>query len=432
MSRLSIRELIVPKERPQTTLSLVPAFQQQAQDILFGQLRQVIASMSIEDINRDRDLFLSNIQSSLEPELRKIGLVLINVNITDITDESGYIEAIGQKAASQAIQKARGDVAENEKMGEVAVAEAEREKYVSVANANKVREIGTREAQRDQAIRVAEMDRDQKVAEERAALVRDAQVKESERDTRVQMADAEARAIEGENTAQGDIAASQATLQVKRAEAFEVGETRKAQAEASVLEAGHLAQTRAAVAEAQRIEAERRAELEAPAKAERAKIEVEAEAEAAKRRIEAEGEAQAIFARLDAEARGQYEVLAKKGDGLQRIIDACGGAEPAFKMLLLEHFDHLVDASAKAISNIRFDKVVVWDAAGTNGNSSTASFLHNMARTLPPMMQVLKDVGGVDIPETLVDFNLKSGGDAAAKTSEDAAKQSAEAEAPNP
>ncbi len=404
----------------------------QAEDIIFGQLRQVIASMNIEDINRDRDLFLSNIQSSLEPELRKIGLVLINVNITDITDESGYIEAIGQKAASQAIQKARGDVAENEKMGEIAVAEAEREKYVSVANANKVREIGTREAQRDQAIRVAEMDRDQKVAEERAALVRDAQVKESERDTRVQMADAEARAIEGENTAQGDIAASQATLQVKRAEAFEVGETRKAQAEASVLEAGHLAQTRAAVAEAQRIEAERRAELEAPAKAERAKIEVEAEAEAAKCRIEAEGEAQAIFARLDAEARGQYEVLAKKGDGLQRIIDACGGAEPAFKMLLLEHFDHLVDASAKAISNIRFDKVVVWDAAGTNGNSSTASFLHNMARTLPPMMQVLKDVGGVDIPETLVDFNLKSGGDAAAKTSEDAAKQSAEAEAPNP
>src|SRR5665647_2115699 len=72
----------------------------------------------------------SEVQASLEPELRKIGLVLINVNITDITDESGYIEAIGQKAASQAIQKARGDVADNERMGEVRVAEAEREKSV--------------------------------------------------------------------------------------------------------------------------------------------------------------------------------------------------------------------------------------------------------------------------------------------------------------
>src|SRR5262245_36648337 len=76
---------------------------QQAGDIIFGQLRQVIASMGIEDINRDRDKFLHNIQTSLEPELQKIGLVLINVNIQDITDESGYLEAIGRKATADAI-----------------------------------------------------------------------------------------------------------------------------------------------------------------------------------------------------------------------------------------------------------------------------------------------------------------------------------------
>ena len=106
----------------------VGEIRKQAEEMIFGQLRQVIASMRIEDINRDRDKFLEHIQNSLEPELAKIGLLLINVNITDITDESGYIDAIGQKAASQAIQKARGDVADNEKMGEVRVAKAEREK----------------------------------------------------------------------------------------------------------------------------------------------------------------------------------------------------------------------------------------------------------------------------------------------------------------
>src|SRR5437667_729148 len=127
----------------------------QAQDIIFGQLRQVIASMRIEDINRDREAFLQNIQHSLEPELRKIGLVLINVNITDINDESGYIEAIGKKAASQAVQQARGDVAEQEKLGDIRVAEAQRDKQVSVANANKLREIGMREASREPAGRVA-------------------------------------------------------------------------------------------------------------------------------------------------------------------------------------------------------------------------------------------------------------------------------------
>ncbi len=378
--------------------------QKQAEDMIFGQLRQVIASMQIEDINRDRDKFLEAVQSSLEPELRKIGLVLINVNITDITDESGYIEAIGQKAASQAIQKARGDVADNERMGEVRVAEAEREKAVSVANAHKVREIGTRDAMREQAVRVAELEKAQKVGEQTAAFERDAEVKAAERDMRVRLAQADASAVEGENLSKADIAASQAGLQVKKAEAYELGETRKVRAEGAVLEAEHLARAKAALAEAQRIEAERRAELEAPAKAERARIEVNAAAEAAKRRIEAEGDASAIFARLEAEARGQYEILAKKGEGLQRIIDACGGSEQAFKMLMLEHFDNLVDASARAISNIKFDKVVVWEGGGQNGTSSTANWLHNMARTLPPMMQVMKDIGGVEIPETLANF----------------------------
>jgi flotillin len=378
--------------------------QKQAEDMIFGQLRQVIASMQIEDINRDRDKFLEAVQKSLEPELCKIGLVLINVNITDITDESGYIEAIGKKAASQAIQKARGDVADNERMGEVRVAEAEREKAISVANAHKVREIGTRDALRDQAVQVAELEKAQKIGEQTAAYQRDAEVKAAERDMRIKLAQADAAAVEGENLSRADIAASQAGLQVKKAEAYELGETRKVRAEAAVLEAEHLARAKAALAEAQRIEAERRAELEAPAKAERARIEVDAAAEAAKRRIEAEGEASAIFAKLEAEARGQYEILAKKGEGLQRIIEACGGSEQAFKMMMLEHFDHLVEASAKAISNIKFDKVVVWEGNSQNGTSATSNWLHNMARTLPPMMQVMRDIGGVEFPETFVNL----------------------------
>src|SRR5207247_10040704 len=131
--------------------------QHQASDMSFGQLRQVIASMKIEDINRDREKFLHNIQTSLEPELQKIGLVLINVKITDITDESGYIEAIGRKAASTAVQQAKIDVAEQEKHGQIGVAEAEREKAIQVANATKAREIGTREAVREQAVKVAEL-----------------------------------------------------------------------------------------------------------------------------------------------------------------------------------------------------------------------------------------------------------------------------------
>ncbi|MEO1496097.1 MAG: SPFH domain-containing protein [Planctomycetota bacterium] len=374
----------------------------QAEEIIFGQLRQVIASMRIEDINRDRDTFLNHVQNSVEPELKKIGLVLINVNITDITDESGYIDAIGQKAASEAIQQARGDVADEQRKGAIRVADAEREQEVEVANATKLREIGTREAQREQAVRIAELLKEQTVGERTAEFQREVQVQEADREKRVAVAEANATAVDGENIAEARVAQSQAELQVQRAEAYERGEARKREAEAAVIEIQNRAMAKAALAEAERVEAEKRAELEAVAKAEKARVVVDAEAEAEKRRLEAEGEAAAIYAKLEAEARGQYEILAKKGDGLKQIVGACGGAREAFQLMMLEHLDNLAESSAKAISNIKFDKVVVWEnGSGKDGRSNTADFLQGMTGTLPPMMQVLRDIGGVDIPESL-------------------------------
>ncbi len=381
-----------------------PEIRKQAEEIIFGQLRQVIASMGIEEINRDRDTFLQHIQQSLEPELNKVGLVLINVNITDITDESGYIDAIGQKAASHAIQKARADVAENEKMGETKVAIADRDKSVQVAEARKEQAIGIRSAEKEQSVRIAELQRDQNIGEQKAAYEREAEVKMQEREKRIRVAAADAEAITGENQSQARIAQSQAELAVKRAEAYQLGESRKKEAEAAVLEVQNRAMAKAALAQAERIEAEKRAELEAPAKAEKARVIVDAEAEAERKRIDAQAEADAIFARLEAEARGQYEILAKKGEGLRAIVDSCGGAREAYQLLMLEHLDTLAETSAKAISNIKFDKVVVWENGGVNGHNSTSGFLNNMARTLPPMMQVMKDIGGIELPESLLKF----------------------------
>jgi flotillin len=379
----------------------VQDIRKQAEEIIFGQLRQVIASMKIEDINRDRDTFLQHIQNSVEPELKKIGLVLINVNITDIQDESGYIDAIGQKAASQAIQQARADVADEVKQGEIRVAGADRDKVVQVANATKQREIGTREASREQAVRVAELEKEQTVGEQTAAFQRDVEVKQAEQQKRIAVAEANASAVDGENIADARIAQSQATLLVQKAEAYEKGESRKREAEAAVIEVQNRAMAKAALAEAERVEAEQRAKLEAPAKAQKARIVVDAEAEAEKRRLEAQGEAAAIYAKLEAEARGHYEILAKKGEGLKRIVEACGGAQQAFQLMMLEHMDHLAETSAKAISNIKFDKVIVWENGGQNGRSNTADFLHKMAGTLPPMLHVMRDIGGVEIPESL-------------------------------
>lgn len=415
----------------------------QALDIIFGQLRQVIASMKIEEINRDRDVFLKKVQENLEPELEKIGLVLINVNITDITDESGYIEALGRKAASEAIQQAEIDVAEQNKKGAIGVAAADREREVEVAKATKLRELGTKEAERDMAVgvaqlqkeraigeqkaqfereaqvkeaeramavRVAELAKEKEIGERTAGFEREAQVKEAERAMRVQVAKANAEAVTGENLSRALVAQSEAELKVRQAESYAIGETKHRQAEAEVLAAQYKAEAVAAEANSKKVEAEQRAALEAPARAQRARIIVEAEAEAERVKIEAaaraaaltlqaEGEARATYLRLEAQARGDYEVLAKKAEGLAKLVAGCGGSNQAFQLLMLEHLDHLAETSAKAISNIKFDKITVWDSG--NGKGGAAGFLSSLGQSVPPLMNVMKSVGGVDLPEYL-------------------------------
>ncbi len=405
----------------------------QAADIIFGQMRQVIASMRIEEINRDRDAFQAHIQAALDPELRKIGLVLLNVNIKDLGDESGYIEAIGRKAAAEAVQKARGDVAEQEKVGEIRVANAEQERTIQVANANKLREIGVQEAARDQEVRVADLEKETAVAQQRAAFERDAQIAEADRAKRISVAAAEATAIQGEAeaeqrrrvavaaanaeaikgeaTAKALIAAAEAELQVRRAEAYQEGETRKRVAEAAVEEAQNRAMALAALAEAERVEAERRAELEAPAKAEKARRIVDAEADGESIRIEANARAAATLAQLQAEAQGDFEKLAKKGEGLKAIVEACGGADEAYRLLMLEHLDHLAQSAAQAISNVKFDKVVVWGGGGSAGGNGTgdgaggaARFVQDLAAVFPPVMEVMKEIGGIQLPDSVLRF----------------------------
>ena len=371
----------------------------QAEDMIFGQLRQVIASMGIEEINRDRDKFLESILRSLEPELRKIGLVLINVNITDLTDESGYIEAIGRKAAATAIQQAGVDVAEQEKRGAIGVASAQRDRQIQVADTEKLQEIGVKQAERERLVRIAELEKEKQIGQRTAAFEQEAQVKEAERLMRIAVAEANAKAVTGENKAKAEVSTVEANLRVVEADNYQRAETRKREADASVRQAQYAAEAKTAEALGQKIEQEKRAELEAVAKAAKAKQIVDAEATAAMIRIEAEGQASAIFAKLEAEAKGNYEILAKKGEGLRRVVEACGGSQQAFQMLMLEHLDHLADTTAKAISNIKFDKVIVWDGGSPDGKGGAAGFVRSLAAALPPALQIMRDVGGVQMPD---------------------------------
>ena len=402
----------------------------QAEDIIFGQLRQVIAGMRIEEINRDRDSFLGRIQENLEPELEKIGLILINVNIKDITDESGYIEAIGRKAASEAVQQALIDVAQQERHGSIGVAEAGQEREIRVAQAEKSRDIGTAEAERERAVRLADLEKEKIIGERQAAFEQESAVRDAEREMRVRVASANAQAITGENESKAAIAATNAELQVREADAFQTGESRRRQADAAVREAQYIAEAKAAEAEGTKREAETRANLESVAKAEKAQTIVAAEASAERQRILAKGEADAIFAKLDAEARGNFEILAKKGQGLEQIVQSCGGAPEAFQLMMLEHIEAISETAATAISNIKFDKIVVWDGGQEGGGAG--GFIKNLAGSLPPALQIMKDIGGVEMPEFIGKLTAEQEAKGAPEESEAEAEAEATEEAAEP
>ena len=339
-----------------------------SRDIIFGQLRLVIASMTIEEINTDRETFLRNAEQNVTAELNKVGLQLLNVNVTDITDESGYIEAIGRRAAAQAINQARIDVAEEERKGHTGEAEAKRTQRIAVAKAEA-------EAVSGEAL--------------------------AERDKRIAVKQADAEAVSGENISGIDIAKSNALRSEQEAEAFRKAESAKRIAEAQIEKAHFQAEQQAQIARAEMEKEKQNAEIIVPVEIRKREIEISAEAEAEKLRREARGQADAIFAKLDAEARGNYQILKAKGEGFMEIIKSCAlDTDAAAKMLLIEKLEEIVELQTEAIKNIKIDKITVWDSGSGNtpgGKTSTANFLSGMMQSLPPIHDVAT-MAGIDLP----------------------------------
>ncbi|MDO6817839.1 flotillin family protein [Zobellia sp. 1_MG-2023] len=319
-----------------------------AKEIIFGQLRLVVASMDIEEINSDRDKFLTNISQSVESELKKVGLKLINVNITDIVDESGYIEALGKEAAAHAINAARKSVAEKNRDG-------------SIGEANAVQ------------------------------------------DQRTQVAAANAQAVEGENIAKINVANSDSLRRQREAEAERTAIAAEKVQAAKALEESYAAEKDAEIARAERVRSSQMADIVVPAEIDKKKVEIDAEAEAEMIRRKAKGEADAILFKAQAEAKGLFEILTKQAQGLDEIVKAAGNnPEDAVLLLVADKLPELVKTQAEAIKNIKIDKVTVWDSGAktADGKGSTANFISGMYKSVPPLQEMF-NMAGMQLPEYL-------------------------------
>lgn len=322
--------------------------QELAKDIIIGQLRLVVATMEIEEINNDRDKFLVAVSNNVEIELKKIGLRLINVNVTDINDESGYIEALGKEAAAKAINDAKKSVAEKDRDGE----------------------IGQANAQRDQ---------------------------------RIQVAAANALAIKGENESKIEVAQSEALRREKEAESMRLATAAEAVQAAKAKEEAYIAQQQAEQTRAALETATQQADVIVKAKIAKEQAEIEAEAKAEVARRTAKGEADALFAKMEAQARGAQEILVKQADGMRELVNAAGGnADSAIKLILANNMEELMKIQVEAIKNIKIDKVTVWDGGskGENGKTATADFISGIMKAVPPMGEMFNQAG-MELPKFL-------------------------------
>ena len=340
--------------------------QELAKDIIFGQLRLVIATMDIEEINTDRDKFLEAVSRNVEGELKKIGLRLINVNVTDISDESGYIIALGKEAAAKAINDAK----------------------ISVAEADRAGAIGEANAKKEQRIRVATAD---------------------------------SEAIKGENEAKVEIANSNSLLRQRQAEAEQQAVSCEQINRFKAQEDAYEADKNAEIVRAQKEKATQEADVIVRAEIEKRKAELEAEAAAEQFRRKAKGEADAIYAKMEAEARGVREVLTAQAEGLAQIVKAAGGdPNEATRLMIADKIEDIVKTQVEAIKNIKIDKVTVWDGnGGEKGKTATANFLSGMTKSLPPMTDLF-EMAGLSMPDIVKAKKLDSANEKNEKTAENA------------
>lgn len=387
--------------------------QELAKDIIFGQLRLVVATMDIEEINTDRDKFLANVSQNVEAELQKIGLKLINVNVTDIRDESAYIEALGKEAAAKAINDAKRTVAEKNRDGAIGEANAKKEERIKVADALAEAKIGEAAANQKERIQVADAVANAKIGEAEASRKERIQVAGAEANAkigeadankieRVKTSDANAKAVDGENTAKIEMANSNSNRREREAEAGKRATAAEKVQSAKALEEGYKAEQLAEMERASREKATQTADIVVPAEINKQKIEIDAEAAAEKTRRIARGDADAIVAKKEAEAKGIYEVLTKQADGFYKLVEAAQqNSRDAVLMMIADKLPELVQTQVEAIKNLKIDKITVWDSGAGEGKTPTsANFLSGMLKSLPPLDELFK-MAGMELPDYL-------------------------------
>ena len=339
-------------------------------DVVYGQMRLVIADMTIEELNSDRDKFLSKVKDNIDTELRKFGLYLMNINISDIRDAANYIVNLGKEAESKALNEAQANIEEQEKLGAIKIANQIKERETKVAETRKDQDIAIAETKKLQEISVANADKD--------------------RISQVAIANAE-------KEAQKEVAKSNAELAVTQANADKEAGEAAAKSEAAVQTAREIAQKEVEEAKARKVESSLKAEKIVPAEVARQeailqaeavaeKITREAEARAKATLAQAEAEAKAIQMKLEAEAEGKKRSLLAEAEGFEAMVRAAeSNPAIAIQYKMVDQWKEIAGEQVKAFEHMNLGNITVFDG----GNGGTSNFLNTLVKTVAPSLGVL-------------------------------------------
>lgn len=415
-------------------------------DIVYGQMRLIIAEMTIEKLNSDRDEFLDKARKNIDNELNKLGLYLLNINISDIRDEAGYIMNLGKEAESKALNEAQANIEEQEKLGaikiavqqkeketavantqkeqeiqiaytekekETVVAETKKEKEVALALTDKEKQIGVAQADRDRAaviaktladkesaiakskaeleVNKAEAERMEEVGKNKAEADKQAAIAIQDSEAQIKKAEAEKNASIGYNNAQKEVAVSESELQVIKAQSEKKAGEERVKSEAAVKTAKELADKEVEEAKAKKVQAALKAEKIVPAEIQKqeAMLQADAEAEKIKRRAEAEAAAhlaKAIQMKLEAEAEGKKKSLMAEADGFKAMVEAAeSNPQIAIQYKMVNQWKEIAGEQVKAFEHINLGNITVFDG----GQNSTGNFLNNVVKTVAPALGVI-------------------------------------------
>ncbi len=321
-------------------------------NVLEGHMREVIGTMTVEEIFRGRQEFSARVAEAIRPDLTRMGLVMLSFALKDISDTQGYLESLSKPK----VAAARRDAA-------IAEAETEKEAIVKSSQARKEGEVARLAA--EALIAKAQWDNEAKKSESQVAV--------------------------NQKKAQADFSYDLERYRLSQ-------QIKKEEAKMMVIEKEESIKIEEL--EIARREKELEASVIKPADARKYQIKAEAEAEEYRIQTEARGKAEAL--RLEGET--EAELMKKKGTAEAEAMSKKAQAWDKYNQAaVLEMYLRALPELARAVSEplSRVDKIVV--VGGGDKSLGTTKITAQVAEVLAQMPDIVKSLTGVDLKKYLQD-----------------------------